>query len=156
MWHDADEDGFQSFDGAGNLEPGIPGVTLTVLWAGFDGVFGTGDDMDYGTQTTDANGYYLFSGLPHGTYAVTVGSAPAPYLHMGPSVLNLTLDALVGGVGLTADFPVVLPSVSTEALPKTGFEADVAALLAGVMVGLGALIVVITRRREDEDYSVAK
>jgi fimbrial isopeptide formation D2 family protein len=66
VWYDADGNGVQ---GAG--EPGIPGVTVTLLWSGPDGAFGGGDDVTF-TTTTDANGNYLFPSLP-------VNGASDPY-----------------------------------------------------------------------------
>jgi uncharacterized repeat protein (TIGR01451 family) len=66
IWYDRDADGVQD---AG--EPGIPGITVTVVWYGPDGVAGGGDDVTY-TDVTDANGNYLVVDLPPGTYSVTV------------------------------------------------------------------------------------
>ncbi|MDH3730228.1 MAG: MSCRAMM family adhesin SdrC, partial [Acidimicrobiia bacterium] len=147
VWYDSDGDGTQ---GPSAVEPGIGGVDLTVLWAGFDGVLGTADDIDFGTQTTDLLGYYLFTGLPYGTYVVTIGGIPFPYSYFGPANIPLTLDALVAGAGLTADFPLVLAANPPEELPFTGFASGAALLLAALMLGLGSLLVGATRRREDE------
>jgi hypothetical protein len=66
IWYDADGNGVQA---AG--EPGIPGVTVTLLWSGPDGVFGGGDDVTF-TTTTDSSGTYLFPNLP-------VNGASDPY-----------------------------------------------------------------------------
>ncbi|MFK7919557.1 MAG: SdrD B-like domain-containing protein [Ilumatobacter sp.] len=52
-------------------EPGIAGVTVVLTTPGPDGVLGTGDDVDV-TDTTDADGRYLFEDLPAGDYTVTV------------------------------------------------------------------------------------
>ena len=46
-------------------EPGIPGVTVRLLSAGVDGMFGTGDDYSDST-VTDADGHYLFDDVPTG------------------------------------------------------------------------------------------
>ena len=69
VWYDADGDGLR--DTTGTVEPGIPGVTVTLLWSGSDGVFGGGDDVTF-TTTTDASGNYLFTSLP-------VNGASDPY-----------------------------------------------------------------------------
>lgn len=61
IWYDADADVVQ--DTGATSEPGIPGVTVTLAWSGPDGLLGTADDVTF-TTTTDANGKYLFSGLP--------------------------------------------------------------------------------------------
>ena len=61
IWYDADGDAVQ--DTGATSEPGIPGVTVTLAWSGPDGLLGTADDVTF-TTTTDANGKYLFSGLP--------------------------------------------------------------------------------------------
>lgn len=59
VWHDKNVNGIQD-----NGEPGIEGVVV---------------ELTYGsttvTTTTDANGYYEFTGLPNGTYSVKVASS---------------------------------------------------------------------------------
>ncbi|WP_236200292.1 VCBS domain-containing protein [Pseudomonas pseudonitroreducens] len=54
--------------------PGLAGQTVTLTWAGADGLFGTGDDAQLATTTTDANGQYVFSILPSGLYRVDVAA----------------------------------------------------------------------------------
>ena len=56
----------------GPVERGIADVTLSLVAPGSDGVFGTADDVTMATATTDANGHYLFNGLPDGDYQVIV------------------------------------------------------------------------------------
>ena len=73
-------------------EPGIPGVDVTVTWAGSDGVLGSGDDYDF-TTTTDAGGGYLVSNLPDGD-------------------IRVVLSGLPGGVGPTLDPDDGLPDTS--------------------------------------------
>lgn len=70
VWLDLDADGTQD---AG--EPGIPGATVTLVWAGPDGTAGGGDDVTF-TTTTSATGTYSFPGLPAGSYTVTVDTTP--------------------------------------------------------------------------------
>ncbi len=67
VWLDANGDGVQN---AG--EAGISRVTLRLVYAGADGVFGTGDDNNATTTTTDAAGFYEFQGLVAGGYKVRV------------------------------------------------------------------------------------
>ncbi len=147
VWHDVDGNGVQ------NGEPGIPEVELTVLWLGFDGIMGTGDDIDFGTQTTSELGHYLFTGLPFGEYMVTSSDPPFPYLRLGPDALVVMIDASVAGAGLAADFPLVL---ATEALPTTGVPADVLFPAALAIIALGAAVLRSTRRREAIAYKVTK
>ena len=54
VWVDVNRDG----DNAG--EPGIANVTVTAIWAGFDGIAATGDEQTY-TTTTDTAGNYSFA-----------------------------------------------------------------------------------------------
>ncbi|HEY4224457.1 MAG TPA: SdrD B-like domain-containing protein [Pseudolysinimonas sp.] len=68
VWFDEDGDGVQD---AG--EPGLSSVTVTVVYLGADGVFGTADD-ETRTTTTDASGNWLVKNLPGGSYRVTVGA----------------------------------------------------------------------------------
>lgn len=72
VWFDVDNDGVQD---AG--EPGMANVDVTVLFAGADATFGTGDD-ETATVTTDGNGNYVVRNLPGGQYRVTVDTADLP------------------------------------------------------------------------------
>lgn len=153
VWSDLDGNGSQGFDNAGNLEPGVGGVILAVVWAGPDGIPGTPDDVEFGTQVTNSMGYYLFTGLPYGNYVVSVGGAPPPYAYVGPTSLLLTIDPSVAGVALSADFPLALPAAPTaavEELPKTGFDTNRALQVAITLLALGAMIAAVTRRREED------
>jgi uncharacterized repeat protein (TIGR01451 family) len=69
VWLDLDRDGVEDPG-----EPGIPGVTLQVVSAGPDGLFGTVDDVS-STHVTDARGHYHATGLRPGATRVTVVAA---------------------------------------------------------------------------------
>lgn len=111
VWVDIDGDGFQDQN-----EVGIPDVELTLVGAGADGQYGTGDDTT-ATTTTDATGYYIFDDLPPGSYTVTVNPAtlPAGYVQTGdpdsfgttgPGDNSTTVPVILGpgDVFLNADF----------------------------------------------------
>jgi len=49
-----------------------PGAIVHLIWAGFDGIFGSGDDVAL-TTTADADGAYAFANLPGGQYSITIG-----------------------------------------------------------------------------------
>lgn len=72
VWFDHDNDGVID---AG--EPGISGVTVTLDWAGPDGIAGNSDDIQLST-TTALDGTYLFDDLPYGDYIVTVDDSTLP------------------------------------------------------------------------------
>jgi len=57
VWNDANKNGLQD-----NCEAGIAGVTVKLIGAGADGIWGNADDVCLST-TTDCNGAYKFSGL---------------------------------------------------------------------------------------------
>ncbi|HSH01915.1 MAG TPA: SdrD B-like domain-containing protein [Anaerolineae bacterium] len=65
VWQDSNGDGLYDF----GVEPGIAGVVLTLTLA-------TGEFIT--TTTTDANGYYLFTGLVSDTYRVEVDTSTLP------------------------------------------------------------------------------
>lgn len=75
VWFDLNDSRTAVADAAEN---GIPGVTVVVTWAGFDGILGTADDIAYPT-TTNASGGYLVDNLPAGVYAVTVDPTTLPF-----------------------------------------------------------------------------
>lgn len=72
VWFDYDADGLID---AG--EPGIGGVTVTLDWAGPDGIVGNGDDVTL-TTTTAADGTYRFDNLANGDFVITVDTATLP------------------------------------------------------------------------------
>jgi uncharacterized repeat protein (TIGR01451 family) len=72
-------------DGDGNGtadfgEPALTNVTVTLLYAGTDGIFGTDDDTTTNT-VTDANGAYSFTNLVPGNYRV-LETDPAGYVSL--------------------------------------------------------------------------
>ncbi|WP_218511460.1 SdrD B-like domain-containing protein [Variovorax sp. dw_308] len=64
VWVDTNNNGYQ------DETTGVAGIKVELKTAGFDGVFGTFDDLVVQTKTTDANGNYLFTGLTAGDYQV--------------------------------------------------------------------------------------
>ncbi len=72
IFHDVNDNG--SPDGG----EGLAGVDVTVTWAGVDGDINTAGDNVSITTTTGAGGTYLVSGLPAGTFTVTVDTADLP------------------------------------------------------------------------------
>lgn len=96
IWIDADGDGAQD---AG--EPGLPGVTVNAVWAGFDGVPGNADDVAYST-VTDNSGNYTFANLAAGSYQVSTVAASLP-VNVTPTFdLDGTATANTTAVTLTA------------------------------------------------------
>ncbi|MCS7039609.1 MAG: DNRLRE domain-containing protein, partial [Caldilineales bacterium] len=69
VWHDVDHDGIQD---AG--EPGLPGVMVRLYRDNGDGIFTAADTL-VTTQTTNANGKYLFQNLTPDDYFVTVNES---------------------------------------------------------------------------------
>ncbi len=97
----------------GTGEEGISGVTVTL----YNDVNGDGDydvvgDTSVGTKVTDANGNYLFTGLPVGNYVVVIASPPSGSTNTGNPVggagnpINQGAAAIVGANDaiLTVDF----------------------------------------------------
>ncbi|MBI1268157.1 MAG: hypothetical protein GC193_12090, partial [Cryomorphaceae bacterium] len=73
VWYDNDNDGIQD---AG--ENGVEGVTVNLVTAGTDGVFGTDDDVTVATQSTDENGFYLFEDVLAGEYIIVFDPTTLP------------------------------------------------------------------------------
>jgi len=87
-------------------ESGIANVKVTLTEAGTDGIIGNADDVTIGTQTTDANGNYNFTGLAAGSYRVNVDEADTDLTNMGLTTGNNPKDITLaaGVVDDTADF----------------------------------------------------
>ena len=68
---------FLDVDGDGVQDPednGLANVTVNVVFAGADGLFGNDDDLTF-TTATDANGIYSFNNMPGGDFRVAVDTA---------------------------------------------------------------------------------
>lgn len=74
VWEDVNGDGVQDAS-----EFGVPGVTVTLMRPGADGLPGTADDVVIGTQITDMDGLYRFDNLLPGEYFVAFSDIPAGY-----------------------------------------------------------------------------
>jgi hypothetical protein len=108
-----------------------PGVTVTLRWAGVDGVLGTDDDVLI-TVVTGPDGLFDLTGLPTGDYLIsgTDGAGGA----FGPSPLTLTGDgALVG-----EQFEI---TAGATGLAATGLDVGHLALSALILLLLGAIVV---------------
>jgi LPXTG-motif cell wall-anchored protein len=134
VWSDDNGNGIQD-----NGEKGIAGATVTL----------TLPDGSTLSTTTNANGLYLFSALPAGTFTaqLVMSSIPAPSDGSNklttPAAFTISLGE--GQSVLTADFGV------TTALPTTGLESDLIAAIGFALALIGAAVLVATRRRRDDD-----
>ncbi len=72
VWLDLDDDGIQDTD-----EPGVFGISVTVVSPGSDGVIGTSDDLVI-TAVTDSDGNYLIEGLPSDVTQVSIDPGELP------------------------------------------------------------------------------
>lgn len=85
---------FEDLDGDGVQdpgEPGMPGVTVTVTWAGPDGDCSTTSDNVSWSLTTGVDGFYEATDLPSGTYCVTI-TPPDGYGPTTPISVTTVLD----------------------------------------------------------------
>ena len=111
------------FDGVQNVgvEPGIDDVTVQLIWAGADGVIGSGsDDVTYPALTTGPNGTYTFQqgeyyycGLAPGTYKL-IYTTPT---NMTPTLDDETDDDIDSDGVITqtaADFTMVMETFTIE------------------------------------------
>ncbi len=78
VWVDANGDGLQQ-----GSEIGLAGVSVDLVTAGADGLFGSGDDVISASTTTDIQGAYLFSGLSAGAYQVRLSNLPGGFTQTG-------------------------------------------------------------------------
>ncbi len=115
IWIDMNGNGAQD---AGEI--GVQGVEVTIYGSpGVDGIWGNGDDVPYttgsyvSTRTTDANGYYMFDGLPPGQYSVRVtDSATASHNVLDTTQYTQTGDAdHWGTTGTVNDNQTTIPVV---------------------------------------------
>ncbi|MEZ4732233.1 MAG: SdrD B-like domain-containing protein [Caldilineaceae bacterium] len=125
VWMDWDEDGFQ--DTVDPVEPGLPGLTVSLVWYGLNNSdeAGTGDDLVY-TTTTDANGAYHFCGLlpsdssgSGGLYEIQLVDPFAPIATQHVDTLDDAFDSNVtnGGIFTTIMHtdPILIPAPQVDA-----------------------------------------
>jgi uncharacterized repeat protein (TIGR01451 family) len=118
-------------------EPGVAGATVQLTNLESAAVTST---------VTGSDGRYLFAALPIGTFTVQVVTATAP---AGLSPTTTTSYAIMfvtdGESFLDADF-----GFGAEQLPRTGGDTARALWLAQILLGLGTLILLGTRKRNRE------
>ncbi len=102
VWLDTNGDGISDPG-----EPGIPGLTVTAIWYGPDGVLGTADDEVF-TTGTDANGVWKLDALPPGRFDVSVtppaGTTPTFDVDGVASAHRATIDLEAGQDRNDVDF----------------------------------------------------
>lgn len=135
-------------------ERGIGGATVTVT--GADKVF---------TATTDANGKYVITCIPKGTYTVKVSgvdpkSKPTSPIELSSFVLQANrLDADFG-FDMSSVLGFELERLDAEAAPAVAFTgASTLSMLRTIswLLALGgALVLVATRRRSESAPRAAK
>jgi hypothetical protein len=104
VWYDTDQDGFQDPQDT----QGVPNMTVMLIRAGTDGIFGTADDVTVKSTTTNANGKYEFDCVTPGTYVIMFGAIPAGYEFTSKdNVNNDCLDSDVNANGKTAQFTII-------------------------------------------------
>ncbi len=89
---------FADYNSDGNFdsgEPALPGVVITLSGSG-----------QSATATTDANGYYIITGLPSGTYTITE-SQPAAWV---PGIISVGSEG--GTVGSNQISGITLPATT--------------------------------------------
>jgi hypothetical protein len=103
VWYDNDQDGFQH-----PLETaGVSGMTVMLIRAGNDGIFGTADDVTVQTTTTNANGIYEFDCVTPGTYIIMFSGLPAGYEFTDKDAVNNDCkDSDAGSNGKTSPFTI--------------------------------------------------
>lgn len=73
-------------------ELGTVGVPVTLLGAGVDNEFGTGDDLTPVNKTTNSAGAYQFIGVAAGKYRVQITPATSMTAVSGSNFIELTVD----------------------------------------------------------------
>ncbi|MGI9607567.1 MAG: SdrD B-like domain-containing protein, partial [Acidimicrobiales bacterium] len=144
---------FQDDDGDDIPDPdeeGVSGVTVTATWSGPDGVPGNTDDVSW-TTTSDSTGTWEFTGLPSGTFTITIDTASLPTGLTGePSLMfSISAGSITNG-SLPLD-PPVAPSNPGGPLALTGRSTLGLLGLAAALVLFGIILVVVAHRRREEE-----
>ncbi len=108
VWMDLNNDGLQDAD-----EPGMPGVTVTVVDASGTPVTVGSEGALITSQTTGADGYYSFGNLAPGDYAIEFSDLPDGFV---PSPSDQGVDDMVDSDGLVTALVAVGPGSSDDSL----------------------------------------
>jgi hypothetical protein len=126
VWFDVNKDGQQ---GSAAAEPGIPGVMVTLL-DGSGNIYDS--DPATGVQplvtTSNSSGYYMFNGLPAGSYSVLFSNIPSGYGLSTANSGNDATDSDPGNNGKTAAVTLNSGSPSNMTLAAGLVTNDVTAL----------------------------
>ena len=116
VWADTNANGIKN-----PREPGLQNVTVQLYSPGADSLANTGDDQLLATTATDANGYYLFSGLSAGNYFVKLPTpnsqwplASSPVVNLDNGVDNDSNGIQPGGSGTVVYSPVINLALGNE------------------------------------------
>jgi hypothetical protein len=140
VWIDADGDGRQDPE-----EVGLYNVPVTLYTAGPDGLFGTADDLEVATTTTDHNGNYIFDDLPAGAYVVVIngGTLPAGYTQTGDPDAFGTVCTVCDNRTTT---PIILAPGDVYVNADFGYQPD-----AGTYGSIGDRIWLDANRNNSQD-----
>ncbi len=128
VWLDCNGNGIQ--DAA---DTGVACVTVKLTGAGADGIWGNADDICK-TTTTDACGYYKFSGLTGDQQYKLQFTSPSGYLFTGQDKgTNDALDSDVNSAGLTDAFTLAAGQ------NKTDIDAGLVKQVTATIVGATAI-----------------
>ncbi|MEI6604795.1 MAG: SdrD B-like domain-containing protein [Verrucomicrobiota bacterium] len=132
-------------------EAGLSGASITLCYAGVDGILNTSDDGVFPPQTTSASGTYSFTGLAPGIYQVCKTN-PASYLSWAdadganPDNITVTLNFGADGIGGNTDDRMVknhqdfedyrLGTISGSVLADTNSDKLGEAPISGVTLEL--------------------
>jgi uncharacterized repeat protein (TIGR01451 family) len=89
VWYD--NNGNQIQDSGSGDANNLPGAKVTLEFAGFDGIFGTADDVTFPQATTDNQGNYTINDLPPGNYRSTLDLSSVNGVLTTPAVVTHTL-----------------------------------------------------------------
>ncbi len=137
VWYDLDGDGEIDFE-----EEPLPGVTVSLVWSGSDGVLDSVDDVQFPSQVSGVNGEYLFTGVPPGLSRMAVTDADEELEPTTAEAIIVTLGA--GQAFLDAD----VGYVSDDELPYTGLDVQRLLWTAALLIYLGLVILGFDRRRD--------
>jgi len=121
---------------------GLAAALIECRWSGYDDVLGNADDTTF-SVVADAGGSFDLTGLPYGYFSCDGRDEVTGRQSLAVAATVFSVEAVQAPLPVEAP-PAGMPT--GERLPEAGSTSSTTLAVASLLVGLGALVIAMTRR----------